>query len=555
MSFGFWLEWARRFRAQLFLIAALTMLSSIATLAVPWLAAQVLSAVIEGEADQALPVDLTRTLSVLVTVLITLTALTITATFASQMASTRILTELRKRIYAHVQMLPLAFHDDSRKGDVLALTSYEVSNLSDFLAETIANAPAMVLTALGAIVILFWIDPAMALIVPLLVPAFYIMTKLAGRRLRAISGKVRAAEVELIAVAERDLEMLPAIKAFATEAQRRAEFDAAAERSRDLAVDQARLNAVIGPLVTLVAALAAIAVLVISSGQLSGEQSSPSELFAFLLYAALLTRPVGGLANMYGAYQMARGTLARLEAVLALKAEPGYQTGRKIDRAEGAIKFEKVDFAYTDRPPVFERLELAIAAGETIALTGGNGVGKSTLIRLLLRYYEPNSGVISLDGCDIAQLDLQELRRQFGYVPQRPLLFNGTLRDNVVFGQEIQADDNATLRALELAQASSFVERLPQGLDTEIGDNGVRLSGGQQQRIALARALYRDPPIYILDEATSMFDLESEASFVETCVESLKGRTVLIITHRPASLALADRIVEITPDGVRAKTA
>ena len=555
MSFGFWLEWARRFRTQLFLIAALTMLSSIATLAVPWLAAQVLSAVIEGEADQALPVDLTRTLSVLVTVLITLTALTITATFVSQMASTRILTELRKRIYAHVQMLPLAFHDDSRKGDVLALTSYEVSNLSDFLAETIANAPAMVLTALGAIVILFWIDPAMALIVPLLVPAFYIMTKLAGRRLRTISGKVRAAEVELIAVAERDLEMLPAIKAFATEAQRRAEFDAAAERSRDLAVDQARLNALIGPLVTLVAALAAIAVLVISSGQLSGQQTSSSELFAFLLYAALLTRPVGGLANMYGAYQMARGTLARLEAVLALKAEPGYQTGRKIDRAEGAIKFEKVDFAYTDRPPVFERLELAIAAGETIALTGGNGVGNSTLIRLLLRYYEPNSGVISLDGCDIAQMDLQDLRRQFGYVPQRPLLFNGTLRDNVVFGQEIQADDNATLRALELAQASSFVERLPQGLDTEIGDNGVRLSGGQQQRIALARALYRDPPIYILDEATSMFDLESEASFVETCIESLKDRTVLIITHRPASLALADRIVEITRNGVRDKTA
>ena len=317
MSTGFWLRWAKAFRWQLALISALTLLSSLATLAVPWLAAQVLGSVVAGGAVSGAGdrFDLSQTLALLVAALVVTTALTIAATMVSQTASTRILTALRKEIYTHVQMMPLAFHDDARAGDVLALTSYEVGNLSDFLADTIANAPAMILTALGAIAVLFWLDPAMALIVPLLVPVFYVMMKLAGRRLREVSGKVRAAEVELIAIAERDLTMLPAIKAFATETHHREGFGVAAETSRRLAVGQARLNALIGPVVALAAALAAIAVLLVAGAQVSAGESTPAELFAFLLYAALLTRPVGALANMYGAYQMARGTLARLEGV------------------------------------------------------------------------------------------------------------------------------------------------------------------------------------------------------------------------------------------------
>jgi ATP-binding cassette, subfamily B, bacterial len=179
-----------------------------------------------------------------------------------------------------------------------------------------------------------------------------------------------------------------------------------------------------------------------------------------------------------------------------------------------------------------------------VALTGANGIGKSTLVRLLLRYYDPQAGRITLDGADIASLQVQALRRQFGYVPQRPLLLNGTIRENIVFGAD-NRDAASVERAAQMAQAWDFIQRLPQGLETMIGDDGVRLSGGQQQRIALARALYRDPPIYIFDEATSMYDLEGEAAFVESCVTLLKGRTVIIITHRPASLALADRIINL----------
>jgi len=552
MTFGFWLEWARRFRFQLAVISALTVLSSGATLVVPWLASQILGGMLAGDTAASQSIDFSQTLTLLVIALVALTVLNIAAAVLSERASTTILTELRKRVYDHVQIMRLGFHDSARRGDVLALTSYEVGILSDFLANTIANAPAMILTAIGAVAVLFWIDPVMAMIVPLLVPAFVVMMKLAGRRLRALSGKVRAAEVELIAIAERDLEMLPAIKAFATEEYHSSGFAEAAENSRQLAVGQATLSAFIGPVMALLAALAAIAVLVLGSEQLTGAGKSPSELFAFMLYAALLTRPVGALANMYGAHQMARGTLARLENILALEPEPGHSSGKRLNRARGAIAFEGVEFGYPSRPAVLKGLDLEIAPGEIVALTGDNGVGKSTLVRLLLRFYTPDAGSITLDGTNIADFQVQELRRQFGYVPQRALLFNGTIADNIAFGQSSHLHREAIAKAARLAQAEEFIAALPDGLDTEIGDHGVRLSGGQRQRIALARALLCDPPIYILDEATSMYDLESEAAFVESCVDALKDRTVIIITHRPASLALADRVLRLSVDGVTA---
>ncbi|MEE4200907.1 ABC transporter ATP-binding protein [Erythrobacter sp.] len=554
MSSSFWLGWARRFAPQLALISLLAILASAATLAVPWLGAQLIAGLLTpGEVDR----QLALVLALLVAVLVVLTALTIAAAYLSEKASLQILTELRMRIYDHVQTMQLAFHDDHRAGDVLALTSYEVGNLSDFLANTIANAPALLLTAAGAVAILFWLDPVMALIVPVLIPFFYLLAKLAGRRLRTMSAKVRAADVELIAIAERDLEILPAIKAFAVEAEHSEAFAEAAGRAREAGVKLARLKSFIGPVMTLAAALAAIGVLLLVSGGSGsvgeGGERSAGELFAFLLYAALLTRPIGALAGMYGTYQMARGTLARLESVLALDPEPGYAQGGAMPRVEGAIAFENVHFAYPGRPPLFTGFDLTIAQGETVALTGENGVGKSTLIRLLLRFSEPQGGRITLDGTDIARPQVQALRRQIGYVPQRALLFDGTVAENIRFAQPLGDAEAAIERAVRLAGAERFIAQLPDGLETRIGDHGVRLSGGQRQRIALARALLRDPPIIVLDEATAMYDLESEARFVENCLEAVASRTTIIISHRPASLTLADRIVRIGEGGTIAE--
>lgn len=542
----FLIDRARPYFGDLAVISAVSVLSAIATLALPWLAGQFLGGVIGGGAGRP---DMRMIIALLLTALVSLTAINIAVAVLSQAASGRILAGLQRETYARIQQMPISFHDRSKSGDLLALMTYEVGNLSSFLTATLANVPAMLMTAAGAVFLLFLIDPAMALVVPVLVPLFYIVMKLIGRRLRMLSRRVRKAEAELMWTAESDLAMLPAIKAFATEQFQSGRYDAAVERARALNVRQAHILAFIGPVVALIAALAAIAILLIGSSAVVDGSRQPGDLFAFLLYAALLTRPVAALADTYGRFQIAKGTLARLEAVFAKSVEPGYaQTGR-IDRARGAIGFEQVSFGYLGRAKVLDAVNLTIAPGEIVALTGDNGVGKSTMIRLLLRFYDPDSGRITLDGTDIATLQVQALRRQFGYVPQRPLLFNGTIADNIAFGVA-NPEAGAIERAARLAQAWDFIAQLPRGLRTEIGDNGIRLSGGQQQRLALARALFRDPPIFIFDEATSMYDLEGEAAFVETCIDALKGRTVIIITHRPASLALADRIIHAAPDGL-----
>ena len=545
MNARFLWQRARPFLRELVLISVISVIGSAALLAVPWLGGQLLGGLAGDD-----KINLGQTLALLVIALVIMTALNICVAILSELASGRVLAGLRSEAYTHLQALPVSFHDQNRSGDLLSLMTVEVSALASFLTSSLATLPSMLFTALGALILLFVLDPIMALIVPVLIPVFVIMIRLLARPLRALARRMRDANAALIAMGESDLAMLPAIKAFATEDHHRTRYLAAIENARALRFAHARLNAFIGPVIALIAALCAIGILVALGSRIESGARSASELFAFLLYAALLTRPVGALASFYGQFQSARGTMARLSEIFAEPLEAGYADTGRIARVRGAVEFRNLSFAYPGRDLVLEGINLAIAPGEIVALTGENGIGKSTLIRLLLRFYEPESGQILLDGQDIADCQVQALRRQFGYVPQRPLLFNGSVRDNIAFGHSCP-QDAAIERAARLSGAWSFIGDLPQGLDTEIGDHGVRLSGGQQQRIALARALFRDPPIYILDEATSMYDLDSEAAFVETCIEALKGRTVILITHRPASLALAHRILEASASGYR----
>lgn len=528
---------AAPYRAQLVTISFLTVLSSVTTLAIPWLAGNVLGGIFGGEAP-----DLFQTVALLVAALVVMTALNIAVAILSAATSSRALAALRVEAIEHVQRLPMGFHHRSRSGDLLSVTTWEVVNLSEFLSATMAKAPSQVLTAIGAIALLFAIEPRVALFLPLLVPVFYVALKVVGRKLRLLGSRAREADAALISFAETQLELVSAAKAFAVEEHMAAQFAERAENSRVLNLEQAKLNAVFGPMVALIAGLAAIAVIILAGVTLD-EQRGSAELFSFLLYAALLTRPVGALADIYGRYRWASGSLERLEAVMTEEEEPGYTSGlAEIPR--GDIVFEGVSFSYPGRRSVLQDFSLAIPFGQIVAITGDNGAGKSTLISLLQQFYRPDSGQISLGGQDIATLQVQALRRTISVVPQRALLFNGTVRENICFGCP-DASELDLASAIRLAQATSFVEALPHGLDTRIGDHGVRLSGGQRQRIALARALIADPPILVFDEATSMFDSEAEEAFVRDCREALAGRTAILITHRPASLALAHRVIRI----------
>ena len=535
---------ARPYRRKLLVIGGFGIASSLLTLAVPWLAGTMLGSMFSS----------TRPSAGLIPLLLALLAATALVNFASACVAgatgATILADLRLRIYRHLQSLPIAFHENSRQGDTLALMTYELARLSSFLTGTLANTPAQFMTVVGAVVIMARLDGRLALLVPLLVPGFYLTLKVVGRHLRTIAEAIQKAEAEVVAVAEENLEMLPAIKAFAREEHETARYAAVVEGAMRLAVRENRIFAALQPTIGFITAAAAILLLYAAGQNVKSGSMSPTELFSFLFYTALLTRPAATLANLYGQIQSARGTMARLQGVLRHEIEHGFDSGEKLGPVEGAIAFEHVGFAYPDRGNALRDVSLSILPGEIVAITGANGAGKTTLIHLLLRLYQPLTGKILLDGHDIARFRVQDLRSKIGLVSQRTFLFNGTIRENIAFGLD-GASAAAIERAAKLSQAWDFIGALPRGLDTRIGDHGVRLSGGQRQRIALARALVKNPPILVLDEATSMYDLDGEDAFIEACATALAGRTVILITHRPASLAMATRILQLRDGGIR----
>ncbi|MEO4040779.1 ABC transporter ATP-binding protein [Hoeflea sp. CAU 1731] len=533
------------YRYQLMVVAALLLLVSTTTLSIPFLAGKLSGMLLLGDG-----VGVTWIVLLTIAVLATQFVLQFFSRYLSSRVSLALLADLRVRIHDHLQILPLLFHQRHKRGDLLALQSYEVNQLSNFLTGTLTGIIPALLTASGAVVLMYQIDQVLALLVPLLLPIYYIVMKLVGRHIRGIARRAQQAEADLLATGEENLEMLPAIKSFTREKVESVRFRDKADYAMRLNLTMDRINAAIDPAVKFVTGTAAILLLWFAGQKLSTGSLTPAELVSFMLYAALLTRPVGTLANTYGQFQYARGTLARLQSVMEEQSEPGYVLTKVIPRSRGEIRFCNVWFAYPDRGQTLRGASLTIRPGETIALVGANGSGKSTLVALLMRLFEPDAGTVYLDGHDISTLNLKNLRHQIAIVPQRPFLFDGSIRDNIGYGRA-SATKQEIEDAARLAQAHDFVVEFPQGYDTMIGDHGVRLSGGQSQRLALARALVKDPPILILDEATSMFDLEGEALFVEQSCRWLKNRTVILITHRPASLALADRILQVTCGKVR----
>lgn len=543
MKFRVLLGYGWPYRASLAFCAALMLFETAAALAVPWFAGQFAEGVLGATA-----INVETILLGLLALFAFQAATQFTNAYVLSRTGHQVLADLRVRIYDHLQALPLSFYHQRQQGEIMALLSYEVAHLSNYLTGTLLRIPTLLLTLVGAVILMFRIDPALAIPVVILIPLFYIVMKFIGRRLRPLAAELQQAQARAFSIAEENLGILPAIKTFtreAIESERHKEHIATAMR---LGTAQQRIYAALEPAVQFAAAAAVVILLWLASSQIQSGSMTPAELVSFLLYAGLLARPVSALANTYGQTQMARGYLGHLQGVLTERPEPVSSGEGSLPRLRGAIEYRDVSFAYPNRPRSLEGVDLTIAAGETVALTGENGAGKSTLVHLLMRLHELQSGQILIDGIDIAGVSLHSLRSQIGVVPQHVLLFNGTVRENIGFGR-VGASSKEIEQAARLAQAHEFVTHLPQGYETQIGDQGVRLSGGQRQRIALARALVKDPPILILDEATAMFDPEGEIAFIDNARAVLEGRTVFLITHRPASLALADRVVRMERGG------
>lgn len=461
-------------------------------------------------------------------------------------ATARMLASLRTRLYEHMQSLPISFFHSRKQGDILSVVMYDVGVVSSYLSGTLTTTFTQMITLAGSLVLMWRLDPRLTAMALALVPLFYLLLKIFGRRLRPLAAAEAEAHAEMFAVAEENITMMPAIKSFTREAFETARYTQASNRLLDLEIRQQRIQSALGPGTQWLASLGVLGVLWLAQDQIRAGTLSAGGLVAFLMYSVALTRPVSGMADFYGRTQHMRAALGRVLAVL--DTQPEFVTAGLPDLppCTGAVEFRDVSFKYPDRAPVLSAFNLSVRAGETVAITGENGAGKSTLMHLLLRFQAPSSGAILIDGVDISGINLPSLREHIALVPQFTLLFNGTVFDNVAYGR-IGASTAEVVNAAQLGQAHDFILALPQGYDTLVGDQGVRLSGGQRQRIALARALLKNAPILILDEATAMFDSASEMSFIEECRDSMRNRTVILITHRPASLALANRVIRITP--------
>jgi ATP-binding cassette subfamily B protein len=540
-------EYAWPYRWPLALAGGLMLVQSAASLAVPWLVGQ-LTTVLFGPGRAAL--SLNTMFGVQAALFVGYGSLNMGHGYVLDRVEQQVTSKLRVRVYEHLQSLPLDFYHQRRKGEALDLLTYDVETVGSFVGTTLISMAPLVLTCLGAFVMMMRVVWLLAGLVGLTVPLFFLVLKVNCRQVRPLSAELADARARANATAEENFSLLPIIKAFNRETDASTRYHDQVSHLADLNTRHFLLHSRLAPIMQLVSTAGILIVLWLASQKVITGRLGSAELVSFVMYSLLLTRRMSAFASAYAVLQYARAAMARLLGVLAVVPETQQHSKGTLPRVKGAIEFQQVCFAYAGRPKVFDRLTLTVAPGETVGLTGCNGAGKSTLVNLLMRFSAAQSGKILIDGTDISTVSLASLRTQIGLVPQSVLLFNRSVRDNIAYGRP-NATQYGIEEAAHVAGAHDFIIGLPDGYETTIGERGVTLSGGQQQRIALARALLTDPPILILDEATAMFDPAGEDEFVALSEATLTDRTVLLITHRAASLALADRIVLIERGGAR----
>ncbi|HHU93179.1 MAG TPA: ABC transporter ATP-binding protein [Halanaerobiaceae bacterium] len=471
-------------------------------------------------------------------------------TYWGHVLGIRMEADMRKDLFSHLQTLSLKFYDNNRVGYLMSRIVNDLNDISELAHHGPEEIFISVITLLGSFIIMLSMNWVLALSTFLMVPIMIVFVmKLRGKMYqRFLDNKIKIAEVN--SQIEESLSGIRVVKSFTNEDYEEEKFDLGNNRfrqSRENAMEaMAQFNSGINFFNNMIELIT-----IATGGYLVYlNRLTVGELVAFLIYVNMFMRPIRRIANLNEQYQRAMTGFGRFQEILAVKPDIVEEENPLVLKdVRGEIEYRNVSFSYDNDSQVLEDINLKIKSGETIAFVGPSGAGKTTLCNLLPRFYEINKGAILLDGIDIRDLSLKSLRANIGIVQQDVFLFNGTIRDNIAYGKP-GATDEEIVEAAKKAAAHDFIMELSNGYETEIGERGVKLSGGQKQRISIARTFLKNPPILILDEATSSLDNESERFIQQSLDQLAKGRTTLIIAHRLSTIQNADRIIVLAEEGI-----
>ncbi|MBD1396912.1 ATP-binding cassette domain-containing protein [Pontibacter sp. JH31] len=456
---------------------------------------------------------------------------------------------IRRDLYSKFVQLPISFYEKRRVGEITSRITTDVAQVQDAMSITLAELFRQVTTLIVGVALIMWISIKLSLFMLATFPVLVILAMIFGRRIKKLSKKTQDELANTNVIVEETLQAINTVKAFTNEMFEVARYRTTLAKAVRTAIATANYR---GAFITfIIVGLFGGIILVIWYGAtlVANGEIERDSFVSFVLYTVFIGASVGGLGDLYGKIQSALGATERIQEILAESEEPTDKSQRplsEIKRVHGDISYNQVAFSYPTRPDiqVLRDINFTIRSGEKIALVGPSGAGKSTIVQLLLRFYDVSNGSITVDGQDIRDMNLTELRANVGIVPQEVLLFGGSIRENIAYGRP-EATEDEIIMAARKANAYDFISTFPEGLDTLVGERGIKLSGGQRQRVAIARAILKNPAILVLDEATSSLDSESEHLVQQAMDELMKNRTTIVIAHRLATIRKVDKILVI----------
>ena len=463
--------------------------------------------------------------------------------YLTALASQHVMADFRTHVFSHLHQLSLNFFAKRRTGELISRLMNDVGVIQNLLTETPMDALKHLVTIIGGVGFLLVMNWRLCVLILILLPLLAIVARTFGKRLKSLSMTIQDQTAQVTTLIEEVVSGIREVKSFVQGRREDARFHRAVKELLGTTMRRTAVLAVFVPVITLCTFVMALGVLWYGGKQVIEGQLSPGDLVAFLLFAGILIGPFGSAARIFSQVKEVQGAMTRVFELLDTTPEiQNSPTAQPLGSIKGHVEFEDVQFGYEGRSHVLESVSFSIQAGECVALVGPTGAGKTTIINLLHRFYDPTGGRVLIDGHDVKSIQLESFYQQLALVPQETLLFGGTIVDNIRYGRW-EASEAEIVEASRRANAHEFIQAFPDQYQTVLGEKGVNLSGGQRQRIAIARALLKDPRILILDEATSALDRQSESLVQAALAELMKGRTTLMIAHRFTTIQQADRIL------------